>query len=255
VWCKLIRGVEHCVYTPDEFKLKFPEIPIRDNWRDARPGDWVLSDDGKVIQVLKKYSAHKPNIDGYVKYHIIKTCIGVFVNNPGTKMDTDPSRHRQATSFAQRSDLNNVVNRPDCTLKERTFVEFIMAGLSIYESYGNVFHAASRRYLRARARHLFDTERIQKLIQEKVQSACTKLGISEEFVLKHLKDIVVNEEGAVKLGALRELKDVLDMTPEKKLKVLPGRLNFRGAAIEDAEFATITGDAAAGAQKALESGQ
>lgn len=254
MWCKLIRGVEHCVYEPDEFGQKFPDVYVHTLWRGASPGDWVLSDDGNVVQILKKYKANRSIPDKYVKYYILRTCVADFYTNPGSFMDTDPSQHMHKGSFAKRKDLTDVPERKTCSPQEKSFVEYVFRGKTIFDAYNMAYDTQSTVYSKKRAKHLFACERIQKLMQDKVKSAAEKLGITEEYVLQQLKDIVTNEEGQVKLGALRELKDVLDMSPEKRLKVLPGRMNFKGAEIDSAEFELISNGAEEGAAKALEAG-
>ena len=48
-----IKGVEHYVYEDiDEFR-HYHDIKAKDNWRTADEGDWVIADDGGVLQLLK----------------------------------------------------------------------------------------------------------------------------------------------------------------------------------------------------------
>ena len=49
-----IKGVPHYVYdTYEEFKENCPSEELHDDWRTGNEGDWVKSDDGRIIQLLK----------------------------------------------------------------------------------------------------------------------------------------------------------------------------------------------------------
>ena len=51
---KVIKGVRHYIYdTREEFREKYPVTPLVKDWRKGREGDWVLSDDGRIVQLLK----------------------------------------------------------------------------------------------------------------------------------------------------------------------------------------------------------
>ena len=46
-----IKKVAHAVYDMPE---ECPDISYLEDWRQADVGDWVLADDGCIIQVLRK---------------------------------------------------------------------------------------------------------------------------------------------------------------------------------------------------------
>ena len=51
---KSIKNKTHCVYDGiDEFLKHNPNKNIVFDWRKADEGDWVLSDDDRVVQLLK----------------------------------------------------------------------------------------------------------------------------------------------------------------------------------------------------------
>ncbi len=59
---KLIKGKAHYVYdSKEEFMQhtahlegsRYTDKKIVDNWRDGKEGDWVWSDDGRIVQLLK----------------------------------------------------------------------------------------------------------------------------------------------------------------------------------------------------------
>ena len=49
-----IRDKEHFVYEHiSEFYKDHPNTTPFDDWRDGKEGDWVWSDDGNIVQLLK----------------------------------------------------------------------------------------------------------------------------------------------------------------------------------------------------------
>ena len=61
-----IKGVKHYVFDDiQDFESFFTDKDKRPNisfdWRTADEGDWVLADDGGVIQLLKKSNIKHPN--------------------------------------------------------------------------------------------------------------------------------------------------------------------------------------------------
>ncbi len=49
-----IKDVEHYVYEDiDEFREAHPNTVVHPDWRKAEEGDWVVSDDDRVVQLLK----------------------------------------------------------------------------------------------------------------------------------------------------------------------------------------------------------
>ena len=49
-----IKNVEHFVYEDiDEFKQSHPNTIVHPDWRKANEGDWVYSDDYRIVQLLK----------------------------------------------------------------------------------------------------------------------------------------------------------------------------------------------------------
>ena len=64
---KVIKGKRHYVFEDiDEFKehydSKMMTPPnVKKNWREGQEGDWVVSDDDKIIKLLKVSQLNHPN--------------------------------------------------------------------------------------------------------------------------------------------------------------------------------------------------
>ena len=51
---KKIKDQDNYLYdNAEEFKAFRPKDVLTGGWRDGNEGDWVLSDDGHVLQILK----------------------------------------------------------------------------------------------------------------------------------------------------------------------------------------------------------
>ena len=93
-----VNKAQHVVFDSED------EVPsdihyLRD-WKEASISDWVLTDDGSIIQILRKGIMLKPK--GKVrKVTYLGTCTGTFIVSPKGKMDT--SRRTKAVFRSIRS--------------------------------------------------------------------------------------------------------------------------------------------------------
>ena len=80
-----VNNISHTVF---ESKQEVPDgITYIEDWRDGHIGDWVLADDGCVIQILRKGTMKKPK--GKVReIDYIGTCTGTFIVSKKTLFDT-----------------------------------------------------------------------------------------------------------------------------------------------------------------------
>ena len=76
---KKIRGKRHYVYdSKEEFYQhmahlegsRYTDKRIVDDWRDGREGDWVMSDDDRVVQLLKVAALNHPNDRKNYRYNL-----------------------------------------------------------------------------------------------------------------------------------------------------------------------------------------
>ena len=54
---KDIKGINHHLYDNiDEFRAFNDGVAVNSDWRNAEEGEWVLTDDMHVVQILKKFN-------------------------------------------------------------------------------------------------------------------------------------------------------------------------------------------------------
>jgi len=204
-----INGVPHYVFESDGEFIEFFENkppPIAADWKKAKEGEWVRSDDGGIVQILKrgalKHHGDRPNYswaNGYVR-----TVVGTFVCHKNTKMDTNFALHPNRYTFSGTTPHITVVvrNRKNLTKHERTFAMNIASGMGLEKSYRDAYEYDGYR-AREKAFLLMKQERVLAEINKSIVDIAGGIGVNHEYVLKGLKEIF--EDGEDPQTALRSL--------------------------------------------------
>ncbi len=208
-----VKGIKHIVYD-SEIEVP-PSVKIVRNWRMGNIGDWVLTDDECIIQVLRKGAMLRKN--GERAY--IGTCTGTFLVLKDTYMDTD--KRTNIYSFGGNSTPEQVVaNRRKMTANEELFVTYISQGLSPEDAYVKAFPTNNKQYARMKAVNLIKTERIKTAVKEELKPVLEELEIDERMVLENIKIVAQTaEKDDTKLKALFKLSDILDLEDKNSAKV------------------------------------
>ena len=108
----------HTVYEDIEEVPK--DLIVVPDWRDAEIGDWILSDDGCIIQVLRKgemkTAKGRNKVRGYVG-----TCTGTFTTDAKTRMDT--SKRINVYSFGGKHRQDILLDRTTLSQSEELIVQ------------------------------------------------------------------------------------------------------------------------------------
>lgn len=207
-----IKNIEHYVYDDiDEFQSHHAGIKPKKNWKKANEGDWVYSDDGRIVQLLRVSDRIKhPNDRKNYKHSRgwVRTVVGTFLNNDKSKMDTSFKKHPNRYTFSTKikNTNNRVKERTNCTHKEKEFATHIVVGKTAVKSYMDTFSERDVSKARKKAVVLLKQERIMKEIEKTVGDIATELGIDHEFVLSRLKYLVDNSDDEnISLQSVKEL--------------------------------------------------
>lgn len=228
-----IKGRTHKVYeSVDEVPA---DITYNHDWRLSDIGDWVLTDDGGVIQILRSGELARPrNIVKSLKY--LGTCTGTFIIRDNYTMDTD-RRENIYTVSGKRSSVDTLKDRENVTPREALFAQFIAMGMDKVDAYLRSYDTDDKSYAKMQANILVRTERIKAALKEELKPILKKLKINEEFVLSGIKEIAaLGDKDSDKLKALLELSDVLDMKEKKREITTIGAAVFKGFLPEEAEI-------------------
>ena len=219
-----IKKIEHFVYE-DLDEIPKDLVYLKD-WREGEIGDWVLADDGCVIQVLRKNALAKHTKKVQFDY-TIGTCTGTFAVRPTVKMDTE--RREDIYSLSGKIAAKRVKGDKNLTKNEILFSQLLARGVSADEAYLKVYRTNNRKYAKLQAGILVKSERIKKAMKEELKPILSSLGISPELVLEGIKDIATDEDAkhSDKLKALFELGEILELKETNKVTEVTGAL-FQG---------------------------
>jgi len=208
--------VTHYVYDDiDEFREDHPNIIVKPDWKTSDEGDWIVADDGGIIQLLKvsKHVNH-PNDRKNYKFAQgwVRTVVGSFLNRHNTKMDTDFSSHPNRYTFSKtiKNASNRVNERKKVTRKERDFATNVVVGMGAIDAYKKAYGEISGNKARKKATILLKQERVMKEIQKSVLDVASELGIDHEYILNKLKHLAdYSEDDNIILQSAKELGKIV----------------------------------------------
>lgn len=213
---RTIKKIDHYVYdTIEEFKEHHPNLVVHPDWRIADQGDWVYSDDDRIIQLIKvsKSVQHHSDRKNYkFAKGWVRTVVGSFINRPNVIMDTDfdkhPNRYTFSTKIKNTSDL--VKKRKKITNKEKEFATNIVVGMGAVKAYKNAYKEISDQKARKKATVLLKQERVMNEIEKSVLDVAKGLGIDHEYILNKLKHLAdYSEDDNIVLQSAKELGKIV----------------------------------------------
>lgn len=153
-----------------------------ENWREGQEGDWVLTDNGRIVEVLRR-ATFKHGKD------YIRTVCGMFIVGPRVLMDTKIQENPY--SFSGKFTVRERRHRKNINRSEKTFAIYIAKGKDRLEAYKLAFPRAKREiYIDAASQLLMKTERVQNMIDETIADAMDDVGITKKYLLQKAKDMI-----------------------------------------------------------------
>lgn len=225
----------HWVYTPQEAEEK--GIQYKEAWRDGEEGDWVLTDDGYVVQILKRGRLNRSS-DYY------RTCIGVFPGNPKAVMDTV---ERECRWTLNGKSPEGAQKRTTPMVKQ--FAEYMASGViggkvdpaAIYKSLNP---KASDRTAREKSQWLMRRKDVREIISREIAGILEKMGCSKEWLIEQLMEVAVDVDNAgARLGALRELASYHGLHEKKSTETT---VKFKGIPQSSLDSASMAIEASHG---------
>ncbi len=241
-----IKGISHYVYEDiDEFREHHPNIVVRPDWRDSDEDDWVYSDDGRIVQLLKvsKKVSHPNDRKNYTfAKGWVRTIVGSFLNRPNIKMDTDFSSHPNRYTFSKtiKDVSKRVRERKKITKKEREFATNVVVGLGAVEAYKNAYREVSDQKARKKATILLKQERVMKEIEKSVLDVAKEMGVDHEYVLSKLKHLAdYSDDDNIILQSTKELGKIVgtsgNIIKQREMGLLGVFEGFSSGELEGAE--------------------
>ena len=203
-------------------------------WREARPGDWGLSDDGYVGECLtvKKYGGSLEYAFSFARLWGSKNAKLNYLERKATR-----SYHMVSTKpWAERE-----VTRGRAKRFILAYVMMFMAGGKIdWKKLGLIYRPDHKNKNPARnAQYLFKQEAFKRMIQEKMIEVFKDKNLTEGDVIDMFKEAYDKAKNTGNVKEMRKVaedfRDLLDMLPEKPLR---GMLPYG----EDAEWSELDDD-------------
>ncbi|MAH48804.1 hypothetical protein CMI37_23455 [Candidatus Pacearchaeota archaeon] len=238
-----VNNIVHHVYDAEEELPPDVAVLVQDNWRTAKVGDWVRTDDDCFIQILRKGKMLRSKGRNKVREYV-GTCTGTYVVGKDVQMDT--SRRINIYSFGGNKSSDDILlDRTTTSKYEDLFVTYMASGMRPEEAYLKAFPTENRRYACQRAGRLIKTERIRTAMKEELKPILEDLGIDDKSVLSDIQTISRGaEKEDVRLRALFKLADILDLEDKQSTKVtnVTGALfqGFSNDMLEEVERPELT---------------
>ena len=210
-----VNSIEHVVFDNSD---EVPgDVDYLYNWKHGHLGDWVVSDDGCIIQIIREGKMKKSKGVNREKTYL-GTCTGTFVVSDSTKMDT--SKREDIYSLGGRERNERVENKENLSSREHTFVQYLVSGMDPRKAYLKAFPTDDPHYAGLRAGQLIKTTRIKTAMKEELKPFMEELGIDEAYILKNIKSVVDSaQKDDTKLKALFKLADIMDMEDKNKTQI------------------------------------
>jgi hypothetical protein len=213
---KKIKNVSHYVYDDiNEFKEHHPNTVVHPDWRIANQGDWVYSDDDRIVQLIKvsdNVQHHSDRKNYKFAKGWVRTIVGSFINRPNTKMDTDFDAHKNRYTFSKTIKNTNkrITKRKKITSKEKEFATNVVIGMGAVTAYKNAYSEISDQKARKKATILLKQERVMKEIEKSVLDVAKGLGIDHNYILGKLKNLAdFSEDDNIILQSTKELGKIV----------------------------------------------
>jgi hypothetical protein len=239
---KKISNVEHIVFeSREEFERHFMHkdgaVPeLIEDWREGKEKDWVLADDGGVVQILRQKQLPHPHDRKNYKNNgggWCRTVVGTFVQNEKFDMDTNFDLHPNRYTFSQKTAEEvkyNARRRENPTKREKIFSVALATGKTLQSAYEEAYGPSNN--WREKALDLVKRETVMKEVRASVDDVLKDLGVDLTAIFSEMWDLArQSDDDSVKFRALKELKETL-LPKEVRRSSITGteRFGFSGFA-------------------------
>ena len=203
---KEIKGKKHFIYTIEEWESKYPESKLV-SWRIGQEGNWVLTDDNHVVQILKRAK--------YNNTEIVRCITGTFNVNRDIRMGS--AIPDNIYSFSKYKVAENFKNRKKATNDEFLFAQYIASGQDTVSSYLKAYKTNNKNYARKRANELLRSERVRKMVSKEIKDILESEGVSNNYMIQVFKQVAdLAERDNDKLRAVENLAKIAGLYETEK---------------------------------------
>jgi len=199
---KDIKEDRHYLYdNSEEFKAFVQNTPIVEDWRDGTQGDWVITDDGYVCQILR--------LSKIGKKKCIRTLCGTYAIDGSVQMIGDNGIVDNIYSFSGKHSFDT----DKVSAKQHLFAQYVAKGDNAIDAYKKAHpDAKSESYIKHRTSSLLKTESVQKMIKKEIQECLASEGVTPEWIIGKYKTVIdVADKESDCLRALESLTKIAGM--------------------------------------------
>ena len=225
---KEVKGKKHYLYdSVQEFRIHHPDVQLNEQWRSAKEGDWVLTDDDNVCQILKCYDL---KIHGSKKLtRCVRTVVGTFrVDNLNAKLLGEDGIAENIYTFSRTYKAFKEYKKAGLKPKEFVFARYVAEGVDISQAYAKVFKKSkSSEHIADSANKLMKKDEVKKMVKEEIKKVLQDEGITPDWILSRYKDLAeVADKDSDKLRSLESLSKIAGLfdtdTKQEQLTVWSG---------------------------------
>ena len=221
---KEIKGKKHYLYESlEEFTVFCPNISPVNNWRNALEGEWTLTDDLFVCQVLRRSELSHPN---YKKPRtLVRTVCGSFIVEQKThQMLGDNGIAENIYAFSGNYDaIYERAKERKLNNREFLFARYVAAGENQIKAFKKAYpKAKDEKYIKKKSNSLLQKEEIRTMVKEEIKKILQEEGVTPEWIIGKYKDIAdISDRDCDRLKAVKDLATIAGMfNTEKKQEQL-----------------------------------
>ena len=205
---KVIKGEENYLYDDEvEFKAFNPDAKIVGDWRIGVARDWVYTDDGYVLQILKRSGLKHP---GYKSpRNVVLTVCGSYIVEQKThQIIGDRGVAKNIFSFSGNYDaIYERAKDRKLNNREFLFAQYVAAGEDTVTAYKKAYPKAKNEdYIKKKTNVLLNKEKVRTMVKEEVKKILADEGVSPEWIVAKYKDIAdLSDRDTDKLRSLEAL--------------------------------------------------
>ena len=213
---RTIKGVKHYAYeSEEEFRKAHPDTPLITDWKQAEEGDWCISDDGKIVQILKKgcFVDKKKRDNDY-----IRTVIGMF-NHRGSSPFVGTVKD-EIYRFTKKTGYQ-VKTGGYLTDAKKSFAKYVAHGMDPVKAYQKAFpKTISLDHAERRSTLLLKNKTVRQAVDKEIENLMSEVGITKRYLLETTKDVIdkIDVRDNDKLRAIETLMKISGLlSTEKKV--------------------------------------
>ena len=213
---RTIKGVKHYAYeSEEEFRKAHPDTPLITDWKQAEEGDWCVSDDGKIVQILKKgcFVDKKKRDNDY-----IRTVIGMF-NHRGSSPFVGTVKD-EIYRFTKKTEYQ-VKTGGYLTDAKKSFAKYVAHGMDPVKAYQKAFpKTVSLDHAERRSTLLLKNKTVRQAVDKEIENLMSEVGITKRYLLETTKDVIdkIDVRDNDKLRAIETLMKISGLlSTEKKV--------------------------------------